>query len=329
MSTGTAPSPAGSRGATGVGPPGREEPRARRGRRGGVKRLRGADRWVVALMVLVPTAVVVSLVWLPAIVTVLLSFTNWNGIGGLDSIEFVGARNYVDVVTIYPPFAPAMRHNLIWLAFFFLGPTLLGILLAALLDREVRGSRLYQSAFYLPVVLSLALVGFIWQLVYSRDQGLLNAVLGLDGAQRIDWFGDPGINLWAVLVAAGWKHTGYVMLLYLAGLKGVDPALREAAAMDGAGEVRTFLRVVLPVMRPINIVVLVITVIESLRAFDLVWVVNKGRNGLEVIGALVAQNVIGEASRIGFGSALATIMIAISTVFIAIYLVQVMRGDRV
>ena len=81
-------------------------------------------------------------------------------------------------------------------------------------------------------------------------------------------------------------------------------------------------------MRPINIIVLVVTVIESLRAFDLVWVINKGRNGLELISALVTQNVVGEASRIGFGSALATIMLAVSLVFITIYLWTVMREDK-
>ncbi len=282
------------------------------------------DKLVVVLMVAVPAIVVVGLVWLPAISTVLLSFTDWNGIGKLADINFIGGQNYVDVTSNYPPFAPAMEHNLIWLVVFFFGPTLLGIFLAALLDRELRGSRIYQSIFFLPVVLSLALIGFIWQLIYSRDQGLLNAVFG----GQTDWFGDPDINLWAVLVAAGWRHTGYIMLLYLAGLKAVDPALREAAAVDGAGEVRTFFQVIWPVMRPVNIVILVITVIESLRAFDIVWVINKGRNGLELISTLVTQNVIGEASRVGFGSALATIMIAISTVFIAIYLFQVMRERR-
>ncbi len=180
-----------------------------------------------------------------------------------------------------------------------------GMFLAVLLDKEMQGSRIYQTALYLPVVLSLALVGFIWQLFYSQDQGLINAVFGT----TIDWYGDPSVNIWAVLVAASWRHVGYIMLLYLAGLKGVDPSLREAAAVDGASEVKTFFRVVFPVMRPINIIVLVITVIESLRAFDLVWVINKGRNGLELISALVTQNVVGEASRIGFGSALATIML--------------------
>jgi multiple sugar transport system permease protein len=199
-----------------------------------------------------------------------------------------------------------------------------GMFLAVLLDKEIRGSRFYQTALYLPVVLSLALIGFVWQLIYSRDQGLLNALLGT----QTDWYGDPNVNIWAVLLAAGWRHVGYIMLLYLAGLKGVDPSLREAAAVDGSSEVSTFFRVVFPVMRPINIIVLVVTVIESLRAFDLVWVINKGRNGLELISALVTANVVGEASRIGFGSALATIMLVVSLVFITLYLLTVMREDR-
>jgi multiple sugar transport system permease protein len=287
----------------------------------GINQLSGFDRVVVALMIAVPTLIVIALVWLPAVGSVLLSFTNWDGIGPISSAKFIGGKNYADVVTIYPPFWPAIQHNLIWLAVMFLVATPLGVFLAVLVDRGVKGSRFYQTALYVPVVLSLALVGFIWQLIYSRDQGVLNAITG----GTTDWYGDPSVNLWAALVAASWRHTGYVMLLYLAGLKGVDPTLREAAKVDGASERTTFFRVVLPVMRPINIIVLVVTVIESLRAFDLVWVINKGRNGLELISTLVTQNIVGEASRIGFGSALATIMLVISTVFIAFYLRVIMR----
>jgi multiple sugar transport system permease protein len=108
----------------------------------------------------------------------------------------------------------------------------------------------------------------------------------------------------------------------------VDGSLREAAAIDGATEVQTFFRIVFPVMRPINVIVLVVTVIESLRAFDLVWVINKGRNGLELIATLVTANVVGEASRIGFGSAMATIMLLISSVFVVAYVSNVMREER-
>src|SRR5215217_1853284 len=288
------------------------------------RRLSTMDRLVVVLMVALPALLVLWLVWLPALGSVALSFGTWNGIGGLDQIKWVGFQNYHDVATIYPPFWPAMRHNLIWLLFLFVFPTMLGILLAVVLDGNMRFGRFYQTALYLPVVLSLALIGFIWELFYSRDQGLLNDVFHT----QVDWYGDPKINLWAVLVATAWRHTGYVMLLYLAGLKSVDNTLREAAAVDGANQWNTFFKVVFPVMRPINVIVLVIVVIESLRAFDLVWVINKGRNGLEVIGALVTQNVIGEATRYGFGSALAVIMMVISSVFIAIYLRIVFKEEK-
>ena len=288
------------------------------------KKLPTRDRVTVITMVAIPLVLVVLLVWVPALLSVVLSFGKWNGFGDLDTIEWVGVQNYKDIFTIYPAFWPAVQHNLIWLAFLFIFPTILGMLLAVVLDREMKGSRFYQTAFYMPVVLSLALIGFIWQLFYSRDQGLINDVFG----SQVDWYGDPDINLWAVLVATAWRHTGYIMLIYLAGLKGVDASLREAAAVDGASEVKTFFHVIFPVMRPINMVVVVIVVIESLRAFDLVWVINKGRNGLEVIGALVAQNVIGEATRYGFGSALAVIMMLISSIFITIYLRTVFREER-
>jgi multiple sugar transport system permease protein len=312
--------------ATGTTPTSTPTPTARRRRRGGrrlERRNSPRDRLVIAAMIGIPTLLVVWLVWLPAMASVFLSFTRWNGFQ-LNGIEWVGTKNYTDITSIYPPFWPAIQNNLIWLVFLFVLPTILGILLAVILDREMWGSRFYQTAFYLPVVLSLALVGFIWQLFYSTDQGLLNAVFGTN----IDWYGDPDVNLWAVLVATAWRHTGYIMLIYLAGLKGVDASLREAAAVDGASEVTTFRRVIWPVMRPINLIVLVIVVIESLRAFDLVWIVNKGRNGLELISALVSQNVIGEATRYGFGSALAVIMMVISSVFIAVYLRIVFREER-
>jgi multiple sugar transport system permease protein len=301
----------------------RTRPSKTRGSRRVEKRRSSRDRLVIALMIGVPTLLVVWLVWLPALASVLLSFTRWNGFK-VSTIEWVGTKNFTDIATIYPPFWPAIQNNLIYLVFLFVLPTILGIFLAVVLDREMWGSRFYQTAFYLPVVLSLALIGFIWQLFYSTDQGLINEVLGTN----VDWYGNPDVNLWAVLIATSWRHTGYVMLLYLAGLKGVDGSLREAASVDGASEVQTFFRVIFPVMRPINLVVLVILFIDSLRAFDLVWVINKGRNGLELIGALLAQNVVGEATRYGFGSALAVMMMVISSLFIAIYLRIVFREER-
>lgn len=281
------------------------------------------DKIVLGLAVGIPAFIHIALVWVPTISSILLSFTSWNGIGGLDKIRFVGLENYVNLVTRYPPFWPALQHNLVWLGVFLFIATPIGIFFAVLLDKNIRGSRIYQSAIYLPVVLSLAIVGFIWQLQYAPDEGFLNNILGRAApGNQIAWLGDRNINLAAILVAASWRHIGYIMVLYLAGLKSVDPSLREAAAIDGASERQTFFRVVLPVLRPINVVILVITIIESLRAFDIVYVINKGLNGLELLSVLVTQNIVGESSRVGFGSAIAVVLLVISVGPIVLFLTR-------
>ncbi|MFI6937889.1 carbohydrate ABC transporter permease [Streptomyces sp. NPDC050418] len=296
----------------------------RRQRRRGPRRFTRRDRVVLAALLGLAILIDLFIVWGPTFASIGLSFTSWDGIG---DISWVGLDNYKTAFTEYPQFWPAVRHNLMWLGFLGLVATPFGLFLAVLIDRGVRYSRFYQSAIYLPVVLSLAIVGFIAQLVFSRDQGALNALLGRQD-NPIDWIGDPDLNIWMVLLAAAWRHTGYVMILYLAGLKAVDASLKEAAAIDGANERQTFFKVVFPTLRPVNIIVMVITVIEGLRAFDIVYAINKGRNGLELLSVLVTDNIIGEASRIGFGSAIAVVLLIVSLGFVVTYLVQELRGEK-
>ena len=175
------------------------------------------------------------------------------------------------------------------------------------------GTRFYQTVFYLPVVLSLAVIGIIWRLQYAPEQGFINNVLGRTANNNlIDWLGNPDLNIWAALVATSWRHVGYIMVLYLAGLKAFDPALREAAKVDGANERQTFFRVVFPVMMPINVVIVVITTIEALRAFDIAYIINRGKNGLELLSTLITNNAISESNRLGFGSAIAVVLLVIS-----------------
>jgi ABC-type sugar transport system permease subunit len=290
------------------------------------------DRTILALMVGIPLLLDLVFIWGPTIASIGLSFTNWQGIGGISADNFVGTKNYENLFTSYPFFWPALSHNIIWLAVLMFIAAPIGILMAVLLDREMRGTRIYQSIFYLPVVLSLAIIGFIWQLQYAPEQGFINNVLGRTGepgqGSLIDWMGDPGLNIWAVLVAATWRHAGYVMILYLAGLKSVDPTLREAASIDGANARQTFFRVVFPVMTPINIVVVVITVIESLRAFDIAYVTNRGKNGLELLSTLITNNAISEASQVGFGSAIAVVLLLVSLGPIILFLSRMMREQR-
>ncbi|MFD5572195.1 carbohydrate ABC transporter permease [Streptomyces cadmiisoli] len=286
------------------------------------------DRLTLGLMAGLPTVLHIALVWVTALASIALAFTTWDGIG-FDAIRWVGLQNFRELFEQNPQFWPAVQHNVVWFAVLIVIPTPLGLFLAVQLDKRIRFSRVYQTAFFLPVVLSMAVIGFVWQLVYNPDTGLINSVIGAnEPGKYIDWIGDPDLNLWAVLIAASWRHTGYMMILYLAGLKSVDPSLREAAALDGAGEWQAFRNVIFPTLRPTNTIVLVVTVIEALRAFDLVFVFNGGAEGTELLSILVTSNIIGESSRIGYGSAIAVVLLLISLVVIVPYLVGTFRKER-
>jgi multiple sugar transport system permease protein len=285
------------------------------------------DRRVLMLMVGIPLLLDVLLIWWPTLSSILLSFTNWDGVGDVGPQNFIGLKNYQFLFTGYTLFWPAFFHNIIWLAWLALIATPLGMLLAVLLDREMSGVGFYQSVFFLPVVLSLVVVGFIWTLVFSPTDGFINNAFGLvKSGHIIDWLGNPRINLFAVLIATTWRHVGYIMVIYLAGLKSVDPTLREAAKVDGANEVQTFFRIVFPVMAPINVVVAVITAIEALRAFDIAFIINQGKNGLELLSILITNNSISEASLVGFGSAIAVVLLVISLGPIIVFLSRMMRN---
>jgi multiple sugar transport system permease protein len=277
-------------------------------------------------MVGVPLTLDLLLIWGPTLASIGFSFTNWSGIGPITDKNFVGLKNYQFMFTGYTLFWPAFTHNLIWLAWLTFVATPLGMFFAVLLDRDMRGTRIYQSVFFLPVVLSLVVVGFIWELQYAPTDGFINNAFGLvKSGKLVDWLGNPRINLFAVLVATSWRHVGYIMILYLAGLKSVDPSLREAARVDGATEVQTFFSVVLPVMAPINVIIVVVTAIEALRAFDIAFIINQGKNGLELLSILITNNSISEASLVGFGSAIAVILLVISLGPIILFLSRTMR----
>ena len=284
------------------------------------------DRRVLMAMVGIPLLLDIVFIWWPTLSSIFLSFTNWDGVGEVGPQNFIGLKNYQFLFSGYTLFWPAFLHNVIWLLWLALIATPLGILFAVLLDRDMSGTRFYQSVFFLPVVLSLVIVGFIWTLQFNPTEGFINAAFKLDPATH-DWLGNPHLNLYAVLVAVTWRHVGYIMVIYLAGLKSVDPTLREAAKVDGANQVQTFFRVVFPVMAPINVVVVVITAIEALRAFDIAFIINQGKNGLELLSILITNNSISEASLVGFGSAIAVILLLISLVPIVIFLSRVMRAQ--
>ncbi len=282
------------------------------------------DKITLGFFIGIPTFLHIALVWFPAIATIYLSFTYWTGIR-IEDIQWAGLANYENIFFNTPIFWDALRVNVIWLLWFFVIATPLGVLLAYQIDREIRGHKFYQSAYYLPVVLSLAVTGIIWNFLLRPD-GFVNGLLGLPIADAISFFGDDNYNIWVIMIMASWRHIGYIMLLYLAGLKAIDASLREAAALDGATEWQTFLKVILPAMRPVNIIILVITIIESLRAFDMVYIIYGGRGGLPILGVLVYENIAGEGASMK-GAAYAVILFLLSIVPIITYLNQQFKED--
>ena len=282
------------------------------------------DKVTLSLFIGVPTFLHVLLVWFPAVATIYLSFTYWSGIR-IEDIKWAGLANYENIFFKTPIFWEALRVNTVWLLWFFLIATPLGVLLAYQIDRQIRGHKFYQSAYYLPVVLSLAVTGIIWNFLLRPD-GFINGLLGLPISEAISFFGDDRYNIWVILIMASWRHIGYIMLLYLAGLKAIDATLREAAAIDGATEWQTFRKVILPAMKPVNIIIIVITIIESLRAFDMVYIIYGSSGGLPILGVLVFNNIAGEGASMK-GAAYAVILFLLSIVPIIAYLNQQFKED--
>ncbi|MEM8708035.1 MAG: sugar ABC transporter permease [Actinomycetota bacterium] len=289
----------------------------------------------------IPSVLHIGFVWLPAIATFLLSFTNWNGFR-FDTMEWVGFRNYRQLFTVFEKdLYEAFLNNTWVLVFLFVVATPLGMFLAYLLDKNLKGTPIYQSVFYFPVVLSLAVVGFIWKsVIYSPRQGLLNTMLGrTEEGNQIDWLGDPDFviavtsdyglskNFLALIAPMIWRHAGYIMVLYLAGLKSVDPALKEAAAIDGCNEWQSFRRVIFPSLKPVNVVIIVITVIEALRIFDIIDVLNNPI-GTDVLSILVTESILGESSNIGRGSAYGVILLLLCLVFVVWYLRSTFKEEE-
>jgi multiple sugar transport system permease protein len=198
---------------------------------------------------------------------------------------------------------------------------LLGFIVAHLVHAiPAKGQRKWRGMLLVPWVIPPALSTLAWLWLFDPSYSAFNYSLATLGIGPIPWTGDEVWARFSVILVNIWVGAPFFMIMYLAALKSVPEQLYAAAAIDGANAVQTFFRVVFPAMRPINIVIVVITIIESLRAFDVVYVINRGTNGLELLSALVIQNLVGEGQVIGVGSALAVVLLVISLVPIVFYL---------
>ncbi|MEV6010566.1 sugar ABC transporter permease [Streptomyces sp. NPDC051976] len=293
--------------------------RSRRGRRGSASRVPP----VVLAFVLLPLLAEAFWVFWPAFQGFYLSLTKWDGVS---APRFVGLGNYREMIhdTV---FRSAMFHTVLWLALFGGLSAVLGLGAALLLQQERRGVAVYRAALFLPVVFSLTATALVWQAMYQPD-GLINKTLsgvGL-GSLTHPWLADQDTALYAVIVPALWRQIGYVMVLYLAGLKGIDPMLYEAAKVDGAGRWQQFRHITLPQLSSVNAVVLSVIIIDSLRSFDVVWALTKGGpyHSSELLSTYMYSTAF-QSLRLGYGSALAVVIFVLAFGVIASYLVRAFK----
>jgi multiple sugar transport system permease protein len=274
---------------------------------------------------LIPLAVEVGWVFWPAINSFYLSLTTWNGAG---APEFVGARNFTGLRDD-PVFRTALENNIIWAVGFGGASVAMGLALAVALNRQRRLVGLYRSAIYLPMVFSLAVTGLFWRVLYE-PHGAVNGALGVVGLGGVErqWLADPDTALYAVLVAAVWRQVGYVMVLYLAGLKGCDPQLDDAGQVDGANAWQRFWHITMPQLKGVNAVVFAVTVIDSLRTFDIVWAMTRGGpyHSTELLSTYMFEQAF-TFLNLGKASALAVVIFALAIGFIVTYLVRALRQE--
>ena len=182
----------------------------------------------------------------------------------------------------------------------------------------------------MPMVLAMVVSGLIWGWMFHPRGGLINNALIATGLveKGPGWLSDRDIVLWSIILVAIWRQVGYVMVLYLAGLKSVNPQLLEAATVDGANGWQVFWRILLPLLTPVTIIVFVISVIDSLRAFDLVSVMTRG--GPANASSVLANFMYIESFnnyKMGYGATISVILFLISLVFIFIYLYRVLQTE--
>ncbi len=215
---------------------------------------------------------------LPFLLAIGLSFTNAR-LGSPLGIQFVGLREYVYVLSD-ATFWRALGNNCLFAALIVPGQTALALGLALLLNQPLRGMVVFRTLFFMPVIFPIALVSVVWILIFAPGpEGMLNGFLGwLSGGawQPRDFLNDPTWALPAVVLTSIWQGAGFQMVVLLAGLQSIDPALHEAAAMDGAGRFRRFLHVTLPGLRNPLIFVTIVTTILSFRIFDQVRIMTNG-----------------------------------------------------
>jgi len=284
---------------------------------------RGPRYWGTVLLFVAPSLIPLALFTLgPIVASAGISLLKWNL---LKAPEFVGLDNYAQLL-VSREFQDALGHTLLFLAGYLPLVLVGGLALALALHRPLRGSTLFRSAYFLPVVSSWVVVALLWRWLLSPDDGLVNAALGAIGIDGPGWWADPAWAMPSVILATAWKDIGFVMVLFLAGLQAIPHDLYEAAEVDGAGRRARLRHVTLPLLSPTIFFVLVISLIAGFQVFDQVYVMTGG--GPAGATSVIVERVYTHAFRygqMGYASAMSWVLVAI---ILAVTVVQLRLQRR-
>ncbi|HLH73930.1 MAG TPA: sugar ABC transporter permease [Chloroflexota bacterium] len=277
---------------------------------------------VVPWLFLTPALVIYTVFRIvPLLGTIGLSLTRYQGIG---LPIFIGLTNYLNMLQD-PVFWEAIQNNLIWGIVHITIGTSISLFLAVLLNSKIRLRSLFRTSLFLPVVLSWAVAGLLWDRIYQPTPsfGLINHLFQVVHHPELmhNWLGDGSTALAAVIVASLWKGFGFSMIIFLAGLQDIPLELTEAAGLDGASAWQIFWQVTLPLLRPIVSIVLVLGLIDAFRVFDPIYVMTQGGpgNASEVIGTQVYEVAFSNFN-LGYGSALAMALLLLALAATLLYL---------
>ena len=260
-----------------------------------------------------------------------ISLYKWDGLGTLAThADYVGLANFEKLLTRDRAFNTSLWNNLKWLIF-YLAAIPAGLFIALFLNQTVRGIRLYKSLFFFPFVISQIVVGLVFTWFYDPQYGLFNGIIGSIGFEPINVLGDPTLSTYGIIAAGIWPQTAYCMIIYLTGLNSVDPEQIEAARLDGAKGLRMLWHVILPQLRPATFIAFVVTVIGSLRSFDLISIMTNGGpfGSSRVLSFYMFEKSLSEYGfKMGYGAAIAVILFLIMMVFIGYFLWRIYQDEK-
>jgi raffinose/stachyose/melibiose transport system permease protein len=268
----------------------------------------------------------VFVVW-PVARAVQFSFYRWKGFGPL--VDFVGLKNYATVVG-NEVFRDAFVHNITIAVLSVVVQLPLGLGIALLLNRRMRGQGLLRTIIFVPYVLSEVIAGVVWFQLLQPQYGVVDGLLGVVGIDGPDqgFLGTPDIALWTVLGVLTWKYLGLAVLLFLAGLQGVPDELTEAAQIDGASWWQTQRRITVPLLGPTIRTWVFLSMIGSIQLFDMVWILTRG--GPANSTTTMATFLITEGTKrynYGIATAASVILFAVALVAAISYQALVLRRD--